>query len=269
MIMRFVALLLFLHSSLFLEAYWQKEPTKLEKYLQPLYAPITPSGLNGVDCIYVINLQERPERWKRTENAFLAQGLVANRVNAVNGWKIPQWKKTILFGPYNVNLDGGAIGCLLSHVSIYKDAYQRGFKIVWICEDDIEFIKDITHVDALLQEVSSIDPEWDILYTDHTLHGMDAQSLRPNQAPYISKHEVLSPTLVHIHGRHCAHSILFSRKGLKKILDYFTHVYLYSALDVDIHMVPGLREYSASTDLVTSIKKGSYSDTERTSSLNK
>jgi GR25 family glycosyltransferase involved in LPS biosynthesis len=172
--------------------------------------------------------------------------------------------KEQLSGPFPVKLNGGMIGCLLSHVSIYKDAYERGFNTVWICEDDIKFTDDVKKLSGFVDELNSIDPDWDILYTDYTQHGTGMQAHRPGQSPYRVLSQIVnqSKTLVRMHGRHQTHSMIFSKKGIKKVLDYFTHIHLWTPIDIDIHYVPNIREYSVRKDIATFINDSPYSDTE-------
>jgi hypothetical protein len=240
----------------------------LVKSLNPIEITEETSGIEGVDCIYIINLNERPEKWNRIKANFDEQHLKINRVSAINGWKIPQWKRLQLSGGNVVRLSGGEIGCFLSHLSIYKDALDRGFNAVWICEDDVEFIEDANEIAFLIKELNTFDPSWDIFYTDYCVHGTGCQDPRPDQPLYEVLHNVLSKDLVRMHGRHRLHSVIFSKQGLQKVLDYFSHKYLWSALDVDIHYVPGLREYSSTRDIATSVKEGIISDTPIGSSLN-
>ena len=44
---------------------------------------------------------------------------------------------------------------------------------------------------------------------------------------------------------------IYTWKDVEKVLRYFTHVYLWSAIDVDIHYVPSIREYSTRRDIVS------------------
>jgi len=237
-------------------------------YLRPIELSEVSSGIDPIDCIYVINLTERPEKWRRVKIAFDEQNLHINRVPAINGWKLPSWKKLKLFGSQQIRLYGGEIGCFLSHVSIYQDAVDRGFGVVWICEDDVEFKTNADKLSALINELSEFDKDWDILYTDYCTHGTNCQDPRPGQPNYEVLYIPISENLIRIHGRHRLHSVIFSKKGLQKVLNYFTHVYLWSPLDVDIHYVPGLREYSSARDIVTSVKDHVISDTPIGSTLN-
>jgi glycosyl transferase family 25 len=228
------------------------------------------SGLRGVDCIYVINLKERPERWDLLSKRFLEQNLKANRMDAVNGWKIPLEQRNRLIDPrihtnYYLELNGGEVGCLLSHLSIYQDAWERGFEVIWVCEDDIVFNRNVECISSLLEELFFLDPDWDLLYTEHTMFGSTTQRHRPEQSPYKVLNQDVSDTLARTHGRFGTHSMILSKKGLEKVLSYFYSRYFWAPIDVDLHYI-GLKEYSIKQGL-THIQSGFTSDTQPTSPL--
>ncbi len=105
-----------------------------------------------------------------------------------------------------------------------------------------------------------------MLYTDNSTHGMGDQKPRVGQANYTPLYYAISENLLRVHGRHGLHSVIFSSKGLQKITNYFKSVYLFSPLDVDIHYVPTLREYSVKKNVATALNTSS--DTSIGSSLN-
>jgi GR25 family glycosyltransferase involved in LPS biosynthesis len=235
------------------------------KYLPKIELNEKDSGLNNIDCIYVINLDRRIDRWERTKKLFNDLDIYPNRFAAVNGWSLSEESKNELFGSQIHTMKSGATGCLLSHVSIYKDAFERGFNAVWICEDDIVFSGDVTTIPDLVNELDRVDPNWDVLYTDHSNHGTGVQLLRPSQKEYrpiLGKILRKSDSFLRIHGRHQTYSMIFSKKGIKKALDYFTHTNLFSPIDVDIHYIPKFREYCTKHSIVTTIPEPLYSDTE-------
>lgn len=63
-------------------------------------------------------------------------------------------------------LVAGKIGCILSHLSIIQDGYDRGFNAIWIFQDDIEVLGDLTKIDTYIQEMNQLDPDWGLLFTD-------------------------------------------------------------------------------------------------------
>lgn len=245
----------------------QTPKPQIDKFLRSLETKKTDTGLKTIEKIYIINLDKRPERWIRSLNFFQEYNLTPERVQAVNGWEIPNWTKLQLGGPSHLFLSGGEIGCFLSHLSIYQDALEKNLKTVWICEDDITFINDPHLLDDYIEELEKLDPSWDMLYTDHSTHGMGDQKTRPYQENYTALHYPVSDNLLRIHGRHGLHSVIFSKSGLLKIMKYFRSNYLFSPLDVDIHYVPDLREYSVITPIATALN--TTSDTSVGSSLNK
>lgn len=268
-----------------LHSYIYPYETPLTKYLEPIEITHFESGLPLIDCIYVLNLDERPKKWEKVKKLFDERGMNVNRVSGINGWEFSQEICEELAGPYPLKICGGQLGCLLSHVSIIKDAYDRGFNIIWVFEDDIEFVEDVNQIPQLLTEFSRIDPDWDIFYTD-----IDQRALpegyyyrpnfmaqpRPDQPLYPLQYYFtriqLSKNIMQTRYRWGTHSMVISRNGMKKILDYFTHVYLWAPVDVDLHLISGIREYSPIRDIVSNERFGvndTSSDTRGESTLNK
>lgn len=257
-----------------LTAYLYPHETPIAKYLKPIEISETRSGLKPIDCIYVINLEERPEKWARLKPIFKELGLHVNRVSAINGWLLPDETMWELQGPnraFRACIPYGAVGCMLSHVSVLKDAYERRFELIWIFEDDVEFLEDIDQIPVLLKKLSEIDPYWDVFYTDidHKYKNGKyniARPIRPRpdqrifSPEYFAERKVLCEDIMMIRNRFGMHSVLLSRRGIEKIFHYFTHVYLWSPIDVDIHTIPGIRQYSATRDIV--IQKRITFDTE-------
>lgn len=252
-------------------------------YLQPFKTPVLEyiktvevqeySGLNLVDCIYVINLDERPKKWEKTEKLLCSFGLTPSRVSAINGWNLSKAAKKPLFGNYGITLRGGQIGCLLSHLSVIADAKKRDFSIAWVCEDDIEILEDPAVLEEVILELSSTDPDWDILFTDINSKNSRGKLIqnelifaRPDQPlfpeAYYRKRIPVSETLERVHFRVGTYSYLISQRGVNKILNYFSHVYLYLPIDLDMHFIPTIRSYCTRREIVSNDWKIPISDTE-------
>lgn len=232
------------------------------KYLKSTEISELSSGIDSIDCIYVINLDTRLEKWQRMKALFDERGVHGNRVSGVRGIAIPEEIQQELAGPYPIRLPKGALGCLLSHISVIKDAYERGFNRIWVFEDDVEFHEDVRQIPELLANLSEIDPSWDVFYTDvDSKNGQGnpilslGSDFRPDQRyhplEYYTQRRLVSNNIMKIGQRFGLYSFIVSRGGMKKILDYFTHVYLWTAVDVDIHYIPNIREYSTVKDIVS------------------
>lgn len=272
----FIGLFIFFSNDLKASIYPYETPVK--KYLKSIEITELESGVENIDCIYVINLDERPEKWERVKPSFDKKGIKVNRVSGINGWQLSAKAIKELMGPYHKKLPPGHIGCILSHVSILKDAYDRGFNLIWIMEDDAEFLDDVNLIPPLITSLSQIDPQWDVFYTDKDFRnnkGGYTKALaidpRPEQEvyplDYYLEKTLITKDIMKINQRYGMHSILISRNGIKKILDYFTHVYLWTSVDIDIHYVPDIRQYSCTRDIVSNFRV-TPSDTSMNSFLN-
>lgn len=253
----------FLSHALF--AYLSETPTPFVKYLVPIEITEPFSGLEGVDLVYVINLNDRKDKWNWIRQVLQEQRICPNRVSAVNGWKLSSDEIRELRGPYRRGLTGGQVGCLLSHLSVLKDAYERKASVIWVFEDDALFLGKATEVCSLLKKIEEFDPAWDILYTDSSSRIGDRPLApggsvipRPDQplefpSEYYANAKVVTDDFIETHNRYGTYSMLLSSRGIKKLYEYFTHVYLWTAYDNDLHCVPGIRQYSLTRDIVTTL----------------
>lgn len=242
----------------------------LESSLRKIELAEASSGVELVDCVYVINLDERPTKWERMKALCDERGIHAQRVSGINGWKLPRQAFRDLQVPSR--LSPGHLGCLLSHCSVIKDALDRRFEIIWVCEDDLEFVEDVKEVSRLLKIVDQIDPNWDVFYTDRDSKNEQGKRLisvgsdfRPHQKhqplSYYTRRVAVTPEILQIGQRFGLYSALISRRGMEKIWDYFCQVDLWTSIDIDIHYIPGIRQYASIRDLVTVWRGNGISDT--------
>jgi len=256
----------------FLFGHIQEQETAVAKHLKSFEINEQPSGMEGIDCIYVINLDVRPQKWKRMQEIGRKHGLNFNRFSAVNGWGFSRELLKELMVPPQLRLNGGQVGCIVSHLSVLKHANSKDFSIIWVMEDDIEVLEDIGIFPHLIKQLTEIDPDWDVLYTDTDTKNKNGyvkfqkQTFRQNAiyepVSYYSRRIPLTDDLMEIGQRYGSYSMIISRKGIKKILNYFTHVLLWSPYDNDLHYIPGIRQYSTRRDIV-SVYVDLPSDTRR------
>ncbi len=249
--------------SMHLQAYLYPFQTPVTNYLKPIAITEHDSGLPYIDCIYVINLDSRADRWHRLQPVFEKMGISPNRVSAYVGKTITKEQKLDMFGPYPIRMPGPAIGCLLSHLSIIKDAYERGFSAVWIMEDDVEFLENAGVISKLMEDLTEIDSEWDFLYTDTNCRNPEGgyyytgswEFARPDQncPPYevLNQRISVGSDFEITNMRYGLTSYILTRSGIEKLYRYFTHVFLWVPVDVDIHYIPGIRKYGVTRDVVT------------------
>jgi GR25 family glycosyltransferase involved in LPS biosynthesis len=163
------------------------------------------SGLHqirNVDFIYMINLDQRPEKFEKSLNQLTPYGIYPYRFSAVNGWeltlqaindvgvKFQSWMpRDLMATTYLINGQGepyhemmhdperayfcyqtarGTIGIFLSHLSVLQDAYDSGYETIWVMEDDICVRKDPNEISDIIARLDRIRKRkgWDILFTD-------------------------------------------------------------------------------------------------------
>ncbi len=176
-------------------------------HLKPALGKSWDHSSRNIDFIYLINLDQRPEKYEYCINVLSPYGINPYRFSAVNGWEELTLEDINDIGvKYSPGMDGGyratkyplngtgtdreevlevmntfgdvyfcgclrrgAMGCTLSHVSVLKDAYDSGYETIWVMEDDIELLQDPRIIFDLIEELDSIvGPNgWDVLYTDY------------------------------------------------------------------------------------------------------
>jgi GR25 family glycosyltransferase involved in LPS biosynthesis len=160
------------------------------------------TALPNIDYIYMINLDERPEKWAISMRQLNPYGLEPCRFSAVNGWKLsveeindvgvkfaPEMKggwfgtSYLTFEPTHEIMGRvgqtyfghcqarGTIGIALSHISILQDAYDFGYETIWVMEDDIEVLQDPRILSELIGQLDEAvgKKHWDILFTDRDI----------------------------------------------------------------------------------------------------
>jgi GR25 family glycosyltransferase involved in LPS biosynthesis len=158
-------------------------------------------SMGKIDFIYMINLDQRPEKFLQASEQLHRYGIFPFRFSAVNGWELSlkaindvglkymPGMTPLMASTYPMEAKGkvshefmscfgktyfchctskGVIGCSLSHISVLKDAYDSGYETVWVLEDDIEVLQD-PHI--LLELIEKLDQlvgydHWDVLFTD-------------------------------------------------------------------------------------------------------
>lgn len=109
------------------------------------------------DKIYVLNLYKKVERREKTIERLDKFNINYNIFNGVDGSVMNLlWKK------FNNDIfkNPNYLACALSHLSIYQDAVEKGYRKILILEDDNQINVNINH---LFENINI--PEWkDLLY---------------------------------------------------------------------------------------------------------
>lgn len=175
-------------------------------------------SMPGIDFIYVINLDQRPEKWKSTLDQLATYGINPYRFSGVNGWELsletindvgvkfsPEMEGGLMSTYYPLNgtfawihepienygrtyfchcTARGTIGISLSHISILQDAFDSGYETIWVMEDDIEIKRDPRILSEYIEKLDQLlgKDNWDILFTDRDIRGRDGNYVPASSA---------------------------------------------------------------------------------------
>ncbi len=166
------------------------------------------SKMKNIDFIYMINLDQRPEKFSHMCRELNQYGIYPHRFSAVNGWDLslediddlglkynPQMTDVMstwypldgdgssVHGPASTASSGcfchcmsrGAIGICLSHISVLQDAWDSGYETIWVMEDDVVCEKDPRILPDLIKKLDRLvgKNNWDVLFTDRNTRGRD------------------------------------------------------------------------------------------------
>lgn len=181
----------------------------IEKHLKKIERTKKPFQIPGIETIYLINLDKRPEKLARSLRQLNHYQIEPERFSAIYGWTISQeifndigmkflppmdfkFDGQVFFRPASDQLDpgeplnascygktcvhqttsAGSLGGSLSHLSCLQDAFERDSETVWILEDDFTLEQDPRVLSEMLQSLDQLigKENWDILYTDDDHH---------------------------------------------------------------------------------------------------
>ena len=265
--------------------------TGIEKHFRKIESSENSSPIPEIDAIYLINLDQRPEKLAASLKQLSPFGIAPRRLSAIYGWSLSQeafndvgmkfvapldfaFDGQVFFRPASDQLDqgealnascygktcvhrsvsAGALGGALSHLSCLQDAFDKGYRTIWILEDDFTLTKDPRDLKVYLRKLDEL-ASWDMLHTDDDFHfkpyGSLTLHLRPDRAPFqhTMEHTLLGDEFFKIGGRWQLHSVLYRRQGMQKILDYVKRFGLFKNLDEEINFVPNMQIYNLKCNL--------------------
>lgn len=284
---------------------WVFSYAGIEDYLKKAEGKSDAHKMRNIDFIYMINLDERPEKFMQASEQLHRYGIYPYRFSAVNGWKLPletingvglkyqPGMTPLMSTTYSLNAEGGliqnhefmkelgktyfchrmplgSVGCALSHISILEDAWNSGYKTIWVLEDDIEAVKDPRIISDLIDKLDMLvgEDHWDVLFTDQnyrlptgeylTTYGAAKRpdldnSIRERYSDKYTVNQNISPDFRKIAARFTTHSMIIRRSGIKKLLEFSKKHMIYLAYDLENYLVPGINRYSFTYDVVTNM----------------
>lgn len=114
------------------------------------------------DNIYCVNLARRTERMEIARRRHAFAGLDVERFVAIDGSVLGALHRSLGAGSLVPNK--AYLGCQLSHLSIYRDALDRGFSRVLIIEDDVRIHRRSGDIFRKFIAALPTANDWDMLH---------------------------------------------------------------------------------------------------------
>jgi len=255
--------------------------------------------MRNIDFIYMINLDQRPEKFASCIAQLHPYGIYPYRFSAVNGWELSleaindvgvKYSPGMTTGHYGTRypleaggeaqhevvhrigetyfchcMSRGAIGIVLSHLSILQDAYDSGYETIWVMEDDIEIIRSPHLLSDIIDKIDQTlgRDGWDVLFTDQDTKNQRGEYVpclgyawRPNFQPpnphiFAERRTLRRAPVSRVGARYGAYSMIVRRSGMKRILDFIKSHAIFLPYDMDFYLAPGIRMYAVLEDVIS------------------
>lgn len=159
----------------------------------------------------------------------------------------------------------GAIGCTLSHLSVLQDALDRGFETIWLLEDDICVVEDPRILSKLIEKLDDLVGKdgWDMLFTDHGrtyFNEEDPLTIVPMMwrpdLPFfdrqgLKKYEEVGDDFFEVGHRWGAHSIIFRKSGIEKVLNFYKERQIFAPIDNEYFFIEDLKAFALKYPIVS------------------
>jgi GR25 family glycosyltransferase involved in LPS biosynthesis len=256
--------------------------------------------MKNIDFIYVLNLDQRPEKLQICTEQLSPYGIYPFRFSAVNGWELSLHTINDVSVKFKTGMRGdfwgtyypmdppgeaqheliqqpgrgyfchcmsrGAIGIVLSHLSILQDAYDSGYETIWVMEDDIQIIQNPHLLSDLITKLDHYTGKkgWDMLFTDQDTKNQQGEyvpcfgyALRPNfivnNPERFKKRINIHNKFTRIGARYGAYSVIVRRSGMKKILDFIKKHQIFLPYDMDFPLIPDIQMFAVVEDVISTI----------------
>ena len=269
-----------------------------ENYLKKIEGKSDIHKIKNIDFIYMINLDERPEKFEKSCRKLHFYDIYPYRFSAINGWnlsleaideiglKYKKGMKKFLVSFYSLNgnkeiedeifgtvqnrgyfshrLGLGAIGCILSHLSVLQDAYDSGYKTIWIMEDDIDIIRNPHLISIMIKKLDIIvgKTRWDILFTDIDTKNTKGEYVpcfsyaeKPNFTPKNPERfkikQNVGKDFIKTRARYGSYSMIIRRSGIKKLLNFYKTYGPFLPHDMEYILPDDINMFTVRKDIIS------------------
>jgi GR25 family glycosyltransferase involved in LPS biosynthesis len=163
----------------------------------------------GIDNIYCVNLERRSDRRTEAFQEFKKFNLDFEFFTGVDGHEL-NVKSTI---------KPGHVGCVMSHLNLYRYLKNVEGSIFMITEDDVVFSPDF--IEIFLNEIQSVPQDWNLLYFGGNHNGIAPQ--------------MVSQKIHRLQKTYTTHCYLVKKSALDCLIEEFDTPNIFNS-EVDVHL---------------------------------
>jgi len=200
--------------------------------------------LDGIDCIYWINLDRSTDRKQKMEQMFtdpIFSGKPIKRIEAVDGRNVILQDKIKMKNKRNTPLE---YACLLSHLNTIKMFSETEYDTALIFEDDVTLEFKKFWKTSLKQIIEKAPADWEIIQLCYITSGTIQTDYKLNNYK-VNQYGNIASMAAYIINNTAAKKFINDTYDVKtqkyKLLDYHTHEadhYLYKCLRTYTYKYP-------------------------------
>ena len=184
------------------------------------------------DKIFVLNLDCRQDRMERVNDILHYLKIPYERFPALHKDTVVGLHAALMKQqPQTTICNPGYLACLLSHLSIYKLAIDRGYKSILILEDDILIHKNAQGM--VCDVMKKVPDNWDLLYFGYLKLSEDLKTWSHNMDP----DSYINNSIVRSKGFWCCHSYAINDDLMKEVLKLYNENSTPMPMEIDRFLV--------------------------------
>lgn len=150
----------------------------------------------------------------------------------------------------------------LDFLSVIFDAYKSKYDVAWIMTDDARIVKNPNMLTGYVCQIDQEYPDWDILYTDlesneHRPTRFDnvGTPIRPDiefeTADFYLDRANDGYPIAKLGLRSGAYSFLISKRGMKKIINYYKENKFYIPFEIEVQIIKNIKSFVLKDEVVS------------------
>ena len=198
---------------------------------------MTNCDFDAFDAVFVLNLEKRNDRMERVNDVLHYLQIQFERFNAIDSEVVTGLHNNLIGKNVTSTMTRpGYLACLLSHLSIYKTALDRGFKRVLILEDDILIHKNAKeNIKTFMQQVPN---NWDMIYFGYLPLSEDLQYWSYLNFEPVNVNPIKNESNVfRAKGLWCTHAYAITSKFMRDIIEMYGNTAFEQWLEIDRFLV--------------------------------